>query len=120
MKLLSYLPCSIGSLGTIFCAIYHPSLHRLLQTSVPAFLGRISYSLYLSHAIVLNICFRMLYPSWSFSAIFLPYALATLILAVLMHKFVETPAIQIGRWVTTDHTLKKASTTVLFGSSGAS
>jgi peptidoglycan/LPS O-acetylase OafA/YrhL len=120
MMLLSYLPCGIGSLGTVFCAIYHQSFHRLLQAAVPTFLGRISYSLYLCHAIVLNICFHILYPSWSFSAIFLPYALATLILAMLLHKFVEEPAIQLGRWLTADHTLKKVSTSVLSWSSRAS
>jgi peptidoglycan/LPS O-acetylase OafA/YrhL len=120
MMLISYLPCGIGSLGTVFCAIYHRSFHRLLQAAVPTFLGRISYSLYLLHAIVLNICFHILYPSWSFSAIFLPYALATLILATLFHKFVEKPAIQLGRWLTSGHTLKKVYTTVLSWSSRAS
>jgi peptidoglycan/LPS O-acetylase OafA/YrhL len=103
MRLLSYLPCGIGSLGTILCALYHPAFHRLLMTKIPRVLGRISYSLYLLHAIVLNVCFHVLYPSWSFSMIFLPYVLATLILATLMYKFVEKPSIQLGGWLTANH-----------------
>jgi peptidoglycan/LPS O-acetylase OafA/YrhL len=107
MRFLSYLPCGLGSLGTILCALYNPTFRRLLKTNAAIFLGHISYSLYLLHAFVLNMCFHLLYPSWTFSLIFLPYVIATLVLATLMQKFVETPSIQFGQRLTAQRVSQK-------------
>jgi len=113
MHLLSYLPCSVGSLGTILSALYNPFFRRVLDTKVAAFLGHISYSLYLIHAVVLNVCFHVLYPSLSFSFIFFPYVVITLILATLMRKVIETPSIQLGAWLTAKNYPQKSLTSIL-------
>lgn len=97
------------------------SIFTLPASCIGSHISRTDFlQLYLSHAIVLISVFICRTRHGHFKLFFLPYELATLILATLMHKFVETPAIQIGGWMTTDHTLKEASTTVFFESSRAS
>ncbi len=48
-----YLINGLGSAGILICSLHLPPLARLLKHSVPEYLGRISYSLYLVHSIVL-------------------------------------------------------------------
>jgi peptidoglycan/LPS O-acetylase OafA/YrhL len=48
-----FLINGLGSAGILICSLHLPPLARLLKHSVPEYLGRISYSLYLVHGIVL-------------------------------------------------------------------
>jgi peptidoglycan/LPS O-acetylase OafA/YrhL len=70
--------------------------NRLLETPVAQLLGRISYSLYLTHWIVLELAVRACGP-WG-SVVFLPIAVAV---AWLVWRLVEQPSIWLSRYVGT-------------------
>lgn len=96
-------------------------LTQVLTTRVPAFLGRVSYSIYMLHALVLLILFDLAYQSGAFERVvsehpvhgkeyFLQTALAPLInavavllvigLAALAYRFIEDPCRRASRrWV---------------------
>lgn len=71
-------------------------LHRLLTTRPLLALGRISYSFFLLHAIVLYAVMPVTAPYfsgtlWSFAALALAVLLPTWILATLLYRFAEQP-----------------------------
>lgn len=89
-----------GSAGLIVVAMNSVSAKRFLQTQVPQFLGKISYSLYLTHAAVLFALTAMVWgktPQPYFVALFV---LTALLMATLFHRFVEQPFIRLSRSVT--------------------
>lgn len=88
-----------GALGIVCLGIGWAPMAALLRTSLPQFLGKISYSLYLVHGTVLftlaHICGAK-YPFYVTFAIYLPL---TLISAWAMYCCVERPATEYGRRV---------------------
>ena len=69
--------------------------HRPMPLAA-CWLGRISYSVYLLHPIVLLALYPMHWPVWGF----LPALLAgSLLLAELAYRFVEMPGVALGRAV---------------------
>lgn len=81
----------------IICALASAKASRLLHARPLLFLGKISYSLYLYHAVVLLAALHLF-----FGLIPLPviYALSlgtTIIVSTVMYRLVEVPAIDIGR-----------------------
>jgi peptidoglycan/LPS O-acetylase OafA/YrhL len=90
---------AIGSCGWIILGIYYAPLHGLLLTRIPQFLGKISFSLYLVHPIVLlslTFAFGNKVGWW---AQFPVYIAAVVFLSWLFYLAVEKPAIQLGRRV---------------------
>jgi peptidoglycan/LPS O-acetylase OafA/YrhL len=84
----------------ICAAVYNRDLRILLQTRVLLFFGRISYSLYLLHATVLYISLHLFYGALSKPLLFLLYLAASTITAALSYSFIEVPAIELGRRLT--------------------
>ena len=90
---------AIGAAIVIILAINSSAFQTFLRKPILLWLGRISFSLYLTHTIVLQIVVRLLhgYVPLSLSLV------ATLILifpiAALFFQFVEMPAIQLSRWI---------------------
>lgn len=84
---VSYLAGLVIFAGFYLCR--ERSIHPVLL-----WLGSISYALYLVHAIVLRVLERL-----SFSGVWIPIVTipVSLVLAWLMHKFVERPMIALGR-----------------------
>jgi hypothetical protein len=56
-----FLINGLGSAGILICSLHLRPLARILKHTVPEYLGRISYSLYLVHAIVLFTLVDLLY-----------------------------------------------------------
>ncbi|HEU4974029.1 MAG TPA: acyltransferase [Baekduia sp.] len=74
-------------------------VHRLLRSAVPQHLGRISYSLYLVHTIVLLAVLHLLGDAIALPWLLAPAAALSLVLADVGQRYVERPAQQLGRRV---------------------
>jgi peptidoglycan/LPS O-acetylase OafA/YrhL len=85
--------------GIIILAL-HSRVSRLLDTAVPEYLGRISYSMYLLHATVLWATAILLYGKIPLVALGLVYGAATLVISHLSCVFIEEPAMRFGKQVT--------------------
>jgi peptidoglycan/LPS O-acetylase OafA/YrhL len=93
---------STGSAILILLALNTEAFQNLLRTPVLLFLGKISFSLYLTHTIVLQTIVRVLHdyvPMW---LSLVGTLFAVIPIAVLFYFLVERPALQlskkIGRW----------------------
>jgi len=89
-----------GSAGLIVVAMNSVGVKRFLQTRVPQFLGKISYSLYLIHAAVLFALTALVWGKGPRSCFVVLYVLTALVLSTLFHRFVEQPFIRLSRSVT--------------------
>jgi peptidoglycan/LPS O-acetylase OafA/YrhL len=87
----------IGMPMLIVLVLKAPSISALLNRAVPQWLGRISYSVYLIHTPVLVVMFHALIGRASLWFIVLSGIATTLATATLTHRFVEVPAMRIGR-----------------------
>jgi peptidoglycan/LPS O-acetylase OafA/YrhL len=105
------MPCHWGLIETllvlppfVLCA-YGNDFYGLFSTRTGLYLGRISYSVYLLHAVTLIACARLLRPYihiaqlskpmyWLLMA---PIGMITLWAAMLLHRFVEMPSTSLGR-----------------------
>jgi peptidoglycan/LPS O-acetylase OafA/YrhL len=70
---------------------------KLLSSTLPAWLGKISYSLYLIHLPVLFALVHLLWGRIPLGAILGIAVLSSLILADTMYRFIEVPSITLGR-----------------------
>ena len=73
------------------CALNHSTL---------TYLGRISYSLYLTHNIVTLVLVDELYTAISDTALVLLIIAASLLTADLYCRLIEYPSMRLGRWLT--------------------
>jgi peptidoglycan/LPS O-acetylase OafA/YrhL len=90
---------TFGACGALIFA-QHSRARRWLDTAIPEYLGRVSYSLYLIHGTVLHATLILLYgklPTPILGAIFF---VATMAAAHLFCIFIEEPANQLGRRLT--------------------
>jgi peptidoglycan/LPS O-acetylase OafA/YrhL len=86
-----------AAMGLIVASLASNRLSRLLRTAVPQYLGRISYSLYLFHPLVVLATMYMLHTRLSLGAIALLDLPLSLLAAHLGYRLVEAPAIALGR-----------------------
>jgi len=87
----------IGAVGLMLFAMYSPRVSRVLNHSLPRYLGQISYSMYLVHGTILFALLHLLYgklPIVVIAAIYLPLTIAA---SHLFNKFVEMPATRLGK-----------------------
>lgn len=87
----------IGAALCIVLSLSSPAARRVLRTRVAVFLGRVSYSLYLYHAIVLFVLTKLLIdqlPYLVIAAIAVPIAVGA---ATVSYRYVEVPSIRWGR-----------------------
>jgi peptidoglycan/LPS O-acetylase OafA/YrhL len=81
----------------IICALASAQASRLLSTRPLLFLGKISYSLYLYHAVVLLASLHLLFGRLPLPAIYAMSLATTMLVASVMYRVVEVPSIEIGR-----------------------
>ena len=80
-------------------------LNKSLERTIALFLGRISYSIYLSHGVILVISLMGLESinaeaigQWSFFAVLLMLTtVGTIIVSWILYRFVEAPFIALGK-----------------------
>lgn len=92
----------IGSAGLVITAIFAPWARRFLSSRPLAWLGKISFSLYLLHRVFITLFAPYLGTGFRWLDAVLLYALVfgvALPLSALAHRYVERPSIQIGNWV---------------------
>jgi peptidoglycan/LPS O-acetylase OafA/YrhL len=88
---------AMGAIGFIITAINSSMARRFLNSAVPAFLGRISYSLYLIHAPVLLALTFGIHNRLSAWAQFPIYLVATIAAAYLFCVCIEEPFTRMGQ-----------------------
>ncbi len=100
------LTLELGAGGIVAATVGSRGMAQIFTARPIAFLGRISYSLYLLHFTVLILATRLLsHPPTALDVVLLPIGVfvVTLPLATLAHRSVEMPAIAIGsraaRWL---------------------
>ena len=88
----------IAALVLISLAIGWPAMDSVLRVRPLVLLGRMSYSLYLLHAVVLLGAISLLYPRlpiWAVMSLSLP---ATLLISYGSYLWIERPTIKFGHW----------------------
>lgn len=100
------LTLELGACGIVAATVGSRGMAQIFAARPIAFLGRISYSLYLLHFTVLILATRLLsHPPTALDVVLLPIGVfvVTLPLATLAHRSIEMPAIAIGsraaRWL---------------------
>lgn len=88
---------SLGAAVLLLCCMYLSPLRRALRHGVPAYLGRISYSMYLVHGTMLFALLNLLYLKVSAPVFALIYIVATLAASHLFCIAVEEPSLRAGK-----------------------
>jgi len=89
-----------GAAVFIMLGISSGAFSRFLRFRIINYIGRISYSLYLTHLAVLFSCIHLLHPVLPMWAICLIAAAGTFAASSLMYHLVEKPAIRLGKALT--------------------
>jgi len=90
-----------GAFLLIALCIHSDAAKRLLRHDALMWLGKVSYSLYLSHQVVLLAMCHLLYrqlPMWAILALFLPLSL---IVAEILNRLIEMPSSNLGKIMST-------------------
>lgn len=90
-----------GAAGYMILAINHPGIRRFLDARIPQFLGRISYSLYLTHEVVLYGLAHQFGRRLPLVPQLLVYTILSIALGYLFCIAVEEPILRLGRRVGT-------------------
>jgi peptidoglycan/LPS O-acetylase OafA/YrhL len=90
----------VGSLGFITLALAAGRVTSALRSPIPSFLGRISYSLYLLHVVVLLVLLHALSGRLPLPLLIGCGFGASLLVAWLSQRWVERPSINLGRRLT--------------------
>jgi peptidoglycan/LPS O-acetylase OafA/YrhL len=93
---LSYV---LGALWIFVMALGSTTFRRLLCLPFAQWLGRISYSLYLSHFAILLFLINLLHPQLSFTAIVAIAVPVSFVLSTMLYLYVELPSITMSRIV---------------------
>lgn len=87
----------LGATWLITMAICSNNAHEFLNLPMVQHLGRVSYSLYLSHVVVLLSMINLLYPAVPFLWIAAACIPTIIVVAAVMYAVVERPSISLSR-----------------------
>jgi peptidoglycan/LPS O-acetylase OafA/YrhL len=99
---------AIGVSIFIIFALSSPQLSAWLERKPFVFLGKVSYSIYLFHAVILLSLVHSLYGKVPLSVLWIGTGVLTLIVAAVAYQVVEVPSIRLGRLVRLDGRLREA------------
>ncbi|WP_282942335.1 acyltransferase [Paenibacillus sp. RC67] len=91
---------TFGAVIIIVFAMYSATFTRILKNKGINFLGKISYSLYLVHLIVLFTCIHLLHSTLPIWIIYIICVIVTLVISSLMYFTIEKPSMNLGRFLT--------------------
>lgn len=97
---LSDLLVCVGVCIIMMSALASVRISIILHYRPLTYLGEISYSLYLFHAIILLACINLLYGHLPLVAILCMAFITTLVVSTMSYRFVECPAIALGKVLT--------------------
>jgi peptidoglycan/LPS O-acetylase OafA/YrhL len=86
-----------GAAAIIVAAIHSNTLRRMLLQRWIVWLGEMSYSLYLTHFIVLLLMVHMLYGRVPLTLLLALYLPASFVLSRMFYVAVERPSMNLGR-----------------------
>jgi peptidoglycan/LPS O-acetylase OafA/YrhL len=98
-----------GVVLLMIIALFEPRARKVLESRVPQWLGRVSYSLYLSHMVVLLTAIHALGQLAEPWPVLLLVPVTSLGVAALLHRWIELPAQRLGRFLATRDTLDRRS-----------
>jgi peptidoglycan/LPS O-acetylase OafA/YrhL len=90
-------PLIAGAVGLMLVGLKSRHARRVLNSTVPSFLGRISYSLYLVHGTVLFALAFLLQGRASWATALLIYLPVTLLISTTFCFLIEEPFMRLGR-----------------------
>ena len=88
-----------GGCGVLIAVLCSRQATRLLSHRLPAWLGRVSYSLYLVHATVLFSLMHLFFARATRLELLAPYVLLSLLIATAFFFLVEKPCIHLSRMI---------------------
>jgi peptidoglycan/LPS O-acetylase OafA/YrhL len=100
-KLIVLTATAISSVALTVGAVHLPGFRRVLEWGPVAFLGRVSYSVYLLHFTVLLLLLRFVTERLGDVEVIGLIACVlsvTVVCAAAMHRLVELPSIRLGNW----------------------
>ncbi len=86
-----------GAAGILVCSLHMRAMARALEHGLPEYLGRISYSVYLMHGIVLFAVLDLLYGKLPTVALLALVVVGSLALGHLFCMVVEEPSMRLGK-----------------------
>ena len=108
-KMMADWVITIGASMIILLALQSIKFSKFLNFKPIRFMGKVSYSLYLIHPVILISMVHIFYEVLSVPLILLISFLLTLILSWLSYEFIEKPSIEIGRYFTSFRKEKRKS-----------
>ncbi len=100
LKATADIVITLGALGLIAFGIGSAPLRSVLARRPVVWLGKVSYSVYLIHMVVILVVMRLWVGTVSMWILFAVSIVLTLVAAELLHRWVEIPAIRLGRRLT--------------------
>jgi peptidoglycan/LPS O-acetylase OafA/YrhL len=97
LELRIFLINGLGAAGILICSLHLAPMARLLKHSIPEYLGRISYSLYLVHATVLFALFDQFWGHMRERWLLLLFLCCALAAAHLFCIAIEEPSMRLGK-----------------------
>lgn len=93
---------TLGAAILIIFAINSALFSKILRTKFVCFLGKISYSLYLIHVVIILTMLQTLHSTGvPIRIILIGSLLVSFLFATLMYNFIEKPSIKLGKYLTT-------------------
>jgi peptidoglycan/LPS O-acetylase OafA/YrhL len=111
LQYLQDLPIAVGATLMIITAVCSLRASRFLNWPALRFLGKISYSLYLYHAIVLFAFTHAFYGRIPVGLILFAATASTVLVSWISYRYIELPAIQCGKSCSGRWERRKAPTT---------
>lgn len=96
---VGHWPTVLGSAGVVLISLNSRSVRKVLESSVPRFMGRISYSLYLVHGSVLLTLAALHWAQFPPTLHLAVYLATSLLMATAFNLLIEEPFTRIGRSV---------------------
>ncbi|WP_395944991.1 acyltransferase family protein [Brevundimonas sp.] len=87
----------VGATILVVLTATDPMVRGVFEMRIAAWLGRVSYSLYLTHVIVFNVVVSLLAGRLSYAGLVTVALVSSLIVAEMAYRLIEEPTMRLGR-----------------------